>query len=116
MADELNSKPTAVALVPARSGSRRVKDKNIRDLGGHPVIAYSICAARQSGVFDAVVVCTDSERYAEIARHYGAEVPFLRPAEIWGATSPDIEFVEMALDRLKGDGRDFDCFRCHHWF
>jgi len=102
--------PAIVALIPARSGSTRVKDKNIRDLAGHPVIAYSICAARLSGVFDAVVVCTDSERYAGIARHYGAEVPFLRPAEISGATSPDIEFVEMALDRLEAAGRGFDCF------
>ncbi len=104
------SKPSAIALIPARSGSKRVKDKNIRDLGGHPVIAYSICAARQSGVFDAVVVCTDSEHYAGIARHYGAEVPFLRPDDISTATSPDIDFVEMALDRLAEAGREFDCF------
>ncbi len=104
------AKPSIVALIPARSGSKRVKDKNIRDLGGHPVIAYSICAARQSGVFDAVVVCTDSEGYAAIARHYGAEVPFLRPQEISTATSPDIDFVEMALDRLEASGRRFDAF------
>lgn len=105
-----SSKPTAVALIPARSGSKRVKDKNIRPLRGHPVLAYSICAARMSGVFDAVVLCTDSEHYAEIGHHYGAEVPFLRPAEISGATSPDIEWVELALAKLAEQGRTFDAF------
>ncbi len=105
-----STKPSAVALIPARSGSKRVKDKNIRSLQGHPVLAYSICAARAAGVFDAVVLCTDSEAYAEIGRHYGAEVPFLRSAEISGSHSPDIEWVELALEQLKAQGRDFDAF------
>ncbi|MCU0590503.1 MAG: hypothetical protein MUC57_03410, partial [Desulfobacterales bacterium] len=86
--------PSVVALIPARSGSKRVPDKNIRPLAGHPVIAYSISAAVQSGIFAAVIVSTDSERYAEVARYYGAEVPFLRPGEFSGDTSPDIEWVE----------------------
>ncbi|MCR6629424.1 MAG: acylneuraminate cytidylyltransferase family protein [Magnetospirillum sp.] len=103
-------KVTAVALIPARSGSKRVADKNIRLLQDHPLLAYSICAARESGVFDAVVLCTDSTRYADIGRHYGAEVPFLRPAEISGSTSPDIEWVEMALATLAEQGRRFDAF------
>jgi N-acylneuraminate cytidylyltransferase len=105
-----SEKPTVVALIPARSGSRRVKDKNIRLLRGHPVLAYSICAARMSGVFDAIVLCTDSEAYAEIGRHYGAEVPFLRPAGISGATSPDIDWVDLALSELAKQGRQFDAF------
>ena len=67
-----------VALIPARSGSKRVPDKNIRTLAGHPLIAYSIAAALQSKIFKTVLVSTDSERYADIARHYGAEVPFFR--------------------------------------
>ena len=79
--DSKNSTPTCVALIPARSGSKRVPDKNIKLLAGHPLIAYSISAALQSGVFAAVIVSTDSERYAEVARTYGAEVPFMRPAE-----------------------------------
>lgn len=103
-------KPTAVALIPARSGSKRVADKNVRRLAGHPLIAYSIAAACSSGVFEDIVVSTDSERYARIARHYGAEVPFLRPAEIAGATSPDIEWVELTLSRLREAGREYDCF------
>lgn len=102
--------PSVVGLVPARAGSKRIKDKNIRSLRGHPLLAYTICAARASGVFDAVVLCTDSEEYAEIGRHYGAEVPFLRPTEISSSTSPDIEWVRMALDRLEEQGRTFDAF------
>ena len=104
------AEPTAVALIPARSGSKRVADKNVRRLAGHPLMAYSIAAARASAVFTDVLVSTDSERYAQIARHYGAEVPFLRPAEIAGATSPDIEWVELTLRRLREAGREYDCF------
>ncbi len=102
--------PTAVALIPARSGSTRVPHKNMRRLGEHPLIAYSIAAARQSGVFQDVILSTDSAQYADIGRHYGAEVPFLRPDDIAGATSPDIEWVELTLDRLKQSGRSYDCF------
>jgi len=99
-----------VALIPARAGSKRVPDKNIRRLAGHPLIAYSIAAALQSKIFKAVIVSTDSDRYADIARHYGAEVPFLRPAKIAGDTSPDIDWVNYTLDHLRKDGQEFDCF------
>jgi N-acylneuraminate cytidylyltransferase len=104
------STPTVIALIPARSGSKRVADKNIRPLAGHPVIAYTIAAAKRSGVFSAIVVSTDSEEYAEVARNYGAEVPFLRPPEISGDVSPDIEWIEFTLKRLKEMGREYDCF------
>lgn len=83
----------AVALVPARSGSVRVPGKNLLPLAGHPLIAYAIAAARESGVFDAVVVSTDSEETAEVARRYGGEVPGLRPPELATATSPDVDWV-----------------------
>lgn len=102
--------PSIVAMIPARSGSKRVPDKNIRPLAGHPLIAYSISAALQSGLFAAVIVSTDSERYAEVSRWYGAEVPFMRPAEYSGDTSPDIEWVEYTLKRLAHEGRRYDCF------
>jgi len=108
MADTSSIK--AVALIPARSGSVRVPHKNVRRLNGHPLIAYTIAAARDSGVFDAVVVSTDSEDYAAIARHYGAEAPFLRDPAMAGSTSPDIEWVLHALDVLEGQGRRFDAF------
>ena len=103
-------KPTIVALIPARSGSKRVPDKNIRALAGHPLIAYSIAAALQSKIFKTVIVSTDSKRYADIAGHYGAEVPFLRPAKIAGDTSPDIEWVAYTLSQLREKGQDYDCF------
>ena len=102
--------PSIVALIPARSGSRRVPDKNIRPLAGHPLIAYTIAAALQSDIFAAIIVSTDSDRYADIARYYGAEVPFLRPAEFAGALSPDIEWLEYTLKRLRDEGRVYDCF------
>jgi CMP-N-acetylneuraminic acid synthetase len=102
--------PTIVALIPARAGSKRVPDKNIRILAGHPVMAYTIAAALQSEVFSDVIVSTDSEDYAQIARHYGAEVPFLRPPELAGDVSPDIEWLEHTLKKLEEDGRRYDCF------
>ena len=102
--------PTIVALIPARSGSKRVPDKNIRRLAGHPVMAYTIGAALQSEIFSSVIVSTDSERYADIARYYGAEVPFLRPPELAGDVSPDIEWVEYTLKKLTEEGRRYDCF------
>ena len=102
--------PPVVALIPARSGSRRIPGKNIRPLGGHPLMAYTIAAARQSEVFDAVIVSTDAEHYAQIARHYGAEAPWLRPAAFARAASPDIEWVEDALTQLRQEGRVYEAF------
>ena len=99
-----------VALIPARVGSKRVPGKNIRPLGGHPLIAYSIASALESGVFARVIVSTDSPEIAEIARSYGAEVPFLRPAEFAGDTSPDIEWVDFTLNELDRLGEQYDCF------
>lgn len=84
--------------------------KNARVFAGHPMIAYTIAPAIESGVFDSVIVSTDSEGIAAIARHYGAEVPFLRPAEFAGDTSPDIEWLEHLILALKAQGRFWDCF------
>jgi CMP-N-acetylneuraminic acid synthetase len=92
--------PSSVALIPARSGSERVRDKNVRPLAGHPLLAYAIAAARQAGVFDRVVCSTDSGKIAEVAQRYGADVPFLRPSEFATSTSPDIEWIGHALDHL----------------
>lgn len=104
------NQPRAVAFIPARSGSKRVPNKNIRPIGGHPLLAYTVRAALDSGVFDAVICATDSEAYADVARHYGAEVPFLRSSEISGDKSPDIEWVIWMLKMLKDVGRDFEIF------
>ena len=96
--------PSAVGFVPARQGSKRVPGKNVRALGGHPVIAYSVAQALESGVFESVIVSTDSEDIAAVARYYGAEVPFLRPPQFAGDTSPDIEWVEYTLSELRRRG------------
>jgi CMP-N,N'-diacetyllegionaminic acid synthase len=74
------------------------------------MLAYTIAAARESGVFESVIVSTDSEDIAAVARHYGAEVPFLRPAAFAGDTSPDIEWLEHIIAELATRGRTWDCF------
>jgi CMP-N,N'-diacetyllegionaminic acid synthase len=99
-----------VALIPARGGSKRVPGKNIREFGNHPLIAYTIAAALDSGVFADTIVSTDDERTAEIAQQYGAEVPFLRPATMARDSSPDIEWVEFTLSELTRAGRDYESF------
>ncbi len=102
--------PSIVALIPARAGSKRVPHKNIRLLARHPLIAYTIASALESGIFSAVVVSTDSKHYSVIVQYYGAEVLSLRPAELAGELSPDIEWVEYTLKQLQQEGRTYDCF------
>lgn len=99
-----------VAFIPARSGSKRVPDKNIKILNDHPLIAYTIRTAIDSEVFDDVIVATDSKQYAAISEYYGAEVPFLRSNEISGSKSPDIDWVAWMLTTLKSSGREYDIF------
>lgn len=94
------------AIIPARSGSKGVPGKNVRRLGGHPLLAWSIRAALLSRRISRVLVSTDSEEYARLARDYGAETPFLRPAELAGDQALDAEFMLHALDWLaKHEGR-----------
>jgi CMP-N-acetylneuraminic acid synthetase len=105
-----NNRFSVVALIPARSGSKRVTDKNIRRLAGHPLMAYTIAAAIESNVFSDVIVSTDSEQYVDISKYYGAEAPFLRPFDIAGDLSPDIEWLKYTLEKLRDSGREYDCF------
>ncbi|HLD16786.1 MAG TPA: acylneuraminate cytidylyltransferase family protein [Coxiellaceae bacterium] len=91
-----------IAIIPARADSKRVKHKNIRALAGHPLIAYAIHSARQSQLFDRIIVSTDSSVIAEIALQYGAEVPFLRPLAIATSTSPDIEYLTHLFENITG--------------
>jgi len=90
-----------IAIIPARSGSKGLPGKNIKLLAGRPLIAYSIMAARLARNIDRVIVSTDSPRYADIARQFGADVPFLRPVEISGDSSTDYEFIEHFLKWLQ---------------
>ena len=99
-----------IALIPARQGSKRVPGKNVRVLRGHPMLAYTIAPAIESGIFDSVIVSTDSEEIAAVARHYGADVPFLRPAALATDTSPDIEWITYTLAELRRQGRTWDSF------
>ena len=93
-----------VALIPARSGSKGVPNKNLRSLGGRPLIEWSIQACLTSRLIDRVIVSTDSNQYASIAIQLGAEAPFLRPPEISADHSTDYEFVNHALNWLEGQG------------
>ena len=99
-----------IAIIPARSGSKGLKDKNIRLLNGKPLLAYTIEAAIDSGCYDTVMVSTDSEKYAQIAREYGAEVPFLRGNENSADNASPWEVVKEVLDRYKTLGKEFDTF------
>ena len=97
-----------LALIPSRSGSLRVPDKNIYNINGHPLIAYAITSAIKSNIFDEVIVCTDSKKYAEIAKYYGAKVPDLRPASISRKDSPDCEWVEWILNLNQKEFSSYD--------
>ncbi len=95
----------ALAVIPARGGSKRIPGKNVRELSGRPMIEYTIVAALRSGVFDRVVVSTDSDQIARVARDAGAEVPFLRGAELSDDQTPVSLATVDALARLDPDQR-----------
>lgn len=90
-----------ISIIPARSGSKSLIDKNIKNLSGHPLIAYSIAAAKLSNKINRIIVSTNSKKYAEIAKNYGAEVPFIRPNKISQDTSTDKDFLIHAMKWLK---------------
>lgn len=99
-----------LAIIPARSGSKGIKDKNIRSLCGKPLMAHTIQAAIDSKCFDEIMVSTDSENYAEIAQKYGASVPFLRSRENATDVASSWDMVEEVLARYERDGKHFDTF------
>ncbi len=90
-----------LGIIPARSGSKGVKDKNIRMLCGKPLIAYTIESAHSAAGLDRIIVSTDCQRIAEIAADYGAEVPFLRPVELAQSTTPDGPVMRHAVEWLQ---------------
>lgn len=97
-----------IAIVPARSGSKGLKDKNIKELCGKPLMVYSIEAAINSGIFDCVHVSTDSEKYADIAKQYGADVPFLRSEEYSTDTASTWDTVNNVIENYLSCGQKFD--------
>lgn len=97
-----------IAIIPARSGSKGVKDKNIRELAGRPLIAWTIEAAINSGCFDTVMVSTDSQKYADIAIKYGAEVPFLRSIENSSDNASTWDAAREVISKYEIEGLCFD--------
>lgn len=97
-----------LAIIPARAGSKGIKDKNIIDLNGKPLIAYSIEAAKKSKYIDRIVVSTDGEKIATVAREWGAEVPFLRPNYLASDTAKTIDAMVHCIETLKEMGDEYD--------
>lgn len=97
-----------IAIIPARSGSKGLPHKNIKELKGLPLIAYTIRAAKATGLFDVVMVSTDSQEYADIAKQYGADVPFLRSAEQSSDAADSWSVVKEVLRAYEERGETFD--------
>lgn len=98
----------SIAIIPARGGSKRIPRKNIKDFQGKPLIAYSIEAALSSKLFDKVIVSTDDEEIATIAKQYGAQIPFIRPKELSDDFSGTDDVVNHAINYLKENGQEYD--------
>ena len=94
-----------LAIIPARGGSKRIPRKNIKPFCGKPMIAWSIEAAQESGCFDRVIVSTDDAEIAEVARQYGAEVPFMRPLELSDDHTGTIPVIRHAIETINSQGR-----------
>ncbi len=101
-----------VAIIPARGGSKRIPRKNIKPFYGQPMIAWSIKAALDSGLFDRVIVSTDDDEIAEVARAFGAEVPFMRPADLANDHAGTGAVIVHALQWLKDRGQPADAACC----
>lgn len=97
-----------VAIIPARGGSKRIPKKNIKDFFGKPLIAYSIQAALDSKLFEKVVVTTDDETIAKVAKEHGAEVPFLRPKELSDDFTGTVDVVNHAVEYLESQGESYE--------
>jgi len=97
-----------IAVIPARGGSKRIPRKNIKDFYGKPLIAYSIEVALESKLFEKVIVTTDDEEIATIARSYGAEVPFIRPKELADDFSGTQDVIDHALKWFEDRGEHYD--------
>lgn len=103
-------KSRILAIIPARSGSKGLKDKNIKILNGKPLIAYTIEATMKSEIFNDIVVSTDSQKYADIAVNCGASVPFIRSKNLSMDNSSTNDVIEETLNKLKRLGKEYDNF------
>ena len=96
-------KDKSICIIPARSGSKGLPKKNLKKIGGNPLLSYPIRAALESKQFERVIVSTDSKEYAEVGKQYGADIPFIRPEELSSDTANSIDVVFHALDYLKDE-------------
>ena len=103
---------SAIAIIPARGGSKRIPRKNVRPFCGKPMIAWSIDAARQSGLFDAVVVSTDDEEVAAVAESFGAEAPFRRPFDLSDDHTPTMPVIAHAIRWWEENRCAVECCCC----
>ena len=101
-----------LCIIPARGGSKRIPRKNVKPFMGKPIIAYSIEAALQSGLFDEVMVSTDDEEIAEIAKKFGAKVPFMRSKETSNDFAGTDDVLLEVLEEYKKIGKEFDILCC----
>lgn len=101
-----------LCIIPARGGSKRIPRKNIKPFMGKPIMAYSIAAALESGLFDEVMVSTDDEEFAEVARQYGASVPFLRSEATASDYATTKDVLREVLNRYEERGEQFDRMAC----
>lgn len=101
-----------LCIIPARGGSKRIPRKNVKDFLGKPIIAYSIEAALNSGLFDEVMVSTDDQEIAEVAKKYGAKVPFMRSAEVANDFATTRDVLNEVLAQYKSLGKTFDAMCC----
>lgn len=101
-----------VAIIPARGGSKRILRKNIKPFAGLPIIAHSIKAAQESKLFDRIVVTTDDDEIAAIARSFGAEIPFMRPKELSDDHTATIPVIAHAIQTLQANGEVIDAACC----
>lgn len=101
-----------LALIPARGGSKRIPKKNIKEFLGKPMIAYAIEAAKNSQIFDEIMISTDSVEIADIAKKYGASVPFMRSAKTAGDTATTFDVIDEVICEYKKQGKNFDTICC----
>lgn len=101
-----------MAVIPARGGSKRIPRKNIRLFCGRPIIAYSIDAAMESGLFDRIIVSTDDQAIAEVAKDCGAEIPFMRPAELANDFASTVPVIRHAIEAMRAQNSYFDYVCC----
>ena len=103
-----------LCIIPARGGSKRIPRKNVKPFLGKPMLAYSIETAQKTALFDEIMVSTDDEEIAEVAKQYGAKVPFMRSAETANDFATTADVLKEVISKYMELGREFDNFCCFY--